>query len=201
LVALMACSDSTANDSGEARVFMSASASLGAAAANIVSSELGVLNVSQIDSMFVRITAVSALRQDADTSDSSGGWVTIQLADSGGKRINLLKLPKVGVDSIKLAQGSLKAGTYKNIRLIFDSAATSITLKEDVTVGNFNFLKNTPYSLRVPSGVIKVPAAGFTISEDSLSTINLVFEPGTSVQTIVATGSGKLQINPVLHRR
>lgn len=205
LLALAACGDSTGSNSGQARVFLSASSSASSTvegpSANFAANEMGVLTVSQIDSMFVRITAISALRQDADTAESSDGWVTIQLADSGGKRINLLKLPREGVDSITLARSDLKAGTYKNIRLVFDSAAATITLKQDVTVGNFAFLKATQYPLRIPSGVIKIPAASFKVSNDALSAVNLVFDTNTSVGTIVATGSGKLQMNPVLRTR
>lgn len=204
-IGLAACGDSTGSSSGQARVYLStsstASSTVEGPAANFAANEMGVLTLSQIDSMFVRITAISALRQDADTAESSDGWVTIQLADSGGKRINLLKLPREGVDSITLARGDLKAGTYKNVRLVFDSAAATITLKQDVTVGNFAFLKNTTYPLRIPSGVIKIPAASFKVSNDSLSGVNLVFDANTSVGTIVATGSGKLQMNPVLHTR
>lgn len=203
-VALGACDDATGgDDTGHARIFMSTTnIANGAAevAANSVG-ELGSLRVSQIDSLFVRITSVSALRASADTADSSGGWVTIQLADSGGKRINLLKLPAMGGDSISLARADLAAGTYKNIRLTFDSASAIVVLKENATVGNHDFLKATAYPLRVPSGVLKVPTAGFVISEDSTSAVTLIFDAGTSVERITATGSGRLQMSPVIHKR
>lgn len=203
-VAIGACDDATGgDDTGQARVFMSA-ANLAGGAAEVAANatgEMGSLRVSQIDSMFVRITGVSALRSNADTSETSGGWVSIQLADSGGKRINLLRLPAMGGDSMSLARGELEPGTYKNIRLTFDSASASVMLKEDVTVGNHVFLKSTLYPLRVPSGVIKIPTAGFVISEDSTSGVNLVFDAGTSVDRITATGSGRLQMSPVIHKR
>jgi hypothetical protein len=170
------------------------------AATVLMSSLLGTLSVDQVDSLFVRVTSISALRADKDTSDAAGGWVTIQLADSGGKRINLLKLPVAGEDSISLARGELAAGTYKNIRLQFDSAAATIVLKEDVTVGAHSFNADTTYSLRIPSGVLKTSAT-FTIASDSLSGVNLVFNPEASVGNIIATGSGKLQMSPVIHKR
>lgn len=203
-VAVGACDDATGGgDTGQARIFMSTTNLAGGAAevAANATGAMGSLRVSQIDSMFVRITGVSALRSNADTADAAGGWVTIQLADSGGKRINLLRLPAMGGDSISLARGELAPGTYKNIRLTFDSASASVVLKENVTVGNHEFLKATLYPLRVPSGVIKIPTAGFVISEGSASGITLVFDAGTSVDRITATGSGKLQMSPVIHRR
>lgn len=199
-LSVAACSDTTGSDGrGQLRVFLSEESNSNLMSSVLASSQ-GDLTVGQIDSMFVRVTAISALRTSADTSDSSGGWVTIQLADSGGKRINLLKLPTEGQDSISLARGELEAGTYKNIRLQFDSASSVIVLKAAVTVGNHAFTAGTVYPLRVPSGVIKT-SASFTISEDSLSNVTLVFDEGASVGTIVATGSGKLQMNPVLKKR
>jgi len=200
-ILLAACNDSTGSgNTGQVRVFMSAAQSAQSVSEPaFVANSMGTLSVSQVDSMFVRVTAVSALRQDSDTSESSGGWVTIQLADSGGKRINLLKLPQQGLDSISLARGELTAGTYKNIRLQFDPASATIRLKQNATVGNFDFTAGTVYPLEIPSGVIKIPAASLRVSADSLTAVNLVFDVNTSVANIVATGSGTLKISPVIH--
>ncbi|HEX6559745.1 MAG TPA: DUF4382 domain-containing protein, partial [Longimicrobiales bacterium] len=204
VLALSACSDATGTgNTGQARVSMSmagqgAALRVDHAVGDYVANALGALTVSQIDSMFVRVTSVSALRASADTAESSGGWVLLQLTDSGGKRINLLQLPRQGTDSIGLAAGALTTGNYKNIRLQFDSASAVIRLNQDVTVGGVVFTKGTAYSLRVPSGILKIPAAGFTVAADSLSTVNLVFDSNASVGTITATGSGVLSINPVI---
>ena len=195
-----ACGDSTGNDNtGRARVFLSASNSGPAAvmslSADYVDGTMGALSPDNVDSLFVRLTAISLLRIADDTADGSGGWNTIQLADSGLKRINVLNLPNE--DSVLLAAGDLEAGTYKNLRLEFDSA--SITLKNDMRVGNHDFQKGTAYTLRVPSGVIKVPLSKFTVGEDSVSTLNMEFRSQPSIANIVATGAGVLQMTPVLH--
>lgn len=209
-----ACSDSTGSgDTGQARIYMSRSSDFAAATADgaalnyVASSMGGFVSLSQVDSLFVKIISISAQRwqgadtakSEADTAKANGSWVTIQLADSGGKRISLLKLPSEGHDSISLARGDLQPGTYKNIRLQFDSAM--IVLKEDLRVGNFDFQKGTVYPLGVPSGVIKVPTASFQISADSLSTVKLLFSAESSVAKITATGAGKLQISPVIHSK
>lgn len=214
VIAAGACSDTTGNgDTGQARVYMSRSSDFAAAAVegaamNYVASSMGgFVALSQVDSLFVKITSISAQRwqgadtakSEADTSKANGSWVAIQLADSGGKRISLLKLPSEGQDSIPLARGELQPGTYKNIRLQFDSAI--IVLKEDLRIGTFNFQKGTVYPLRVPSGVIKIPTASFQISADSLSTVKLLFGAESSVAKITATGAGALQISPVIHTR
>jgi hypothetical protein len=193
-----ACEDSTGgDDTGQLRVFMTSQST---AASEIAANSIGPIATSQIDSMYIRITSISALRTSADTSENSGGWVTVALADSGGKRINLLRLPVAGQDSISLARGELEAGTYKNIRLQFDSAASFIRLKQTLTVGNTTFTAGTSYPLRIPSNVLKT-SASFTIAEDSLTSVNLVFNTDASVGNITATGSGQLILSPVIHKR
>ena len=150
-----ACDDSMGGDAtGQLRVFMTAQNS---SAAEIAANSIGPIATSQIDSMYIRITSISALRTSADTSENSGGWVTVALADSGGKRINLLRLPVAGQDSISLARGELEAGTYKNIRLQFDSASSFIRLKQTLTVGN------TTYTGRLDGNSIK--GSGWTATK------------------------------------
>jgi hypothetical protein len=201
--AVGACDDTTGGDNtGRADVFMAKAAVSSAAAvyaADYVASSMGIINLSQIDSLYFTVTSVSALKQSADTSENSGGWETIQLADSGGRRINLMNLSPT--DSIRLARGDIEAGTYKNIRLTFDSITGRVILNEDVTVGTQTFLAGTAYPLRVPSGILKIQGVTFTVAEDSLSKVNLVFDAAQSVDRIVATGSGVLQISPVIHKR
>ena len=203
--ALAACDDATGgDDTGRAEIFMSRTSVANAAteyAANYVAGLTGVLSIGQVDSLFVRVTSVSALHMGSDTSESSGGWETIELADSGGKRINLMGLPAAAADSVKLARGDIAAGTYKNIRLGFDSAAATIVLKDDVTVGGHTFTKGTSYPLRIPSGRLKIAGMTFTVGEDSASAVTLVFDAANSVNKVTATGSGKLQISPVIHKK
>ena len=195
-----ACGDSTGTDNtGQARVFMSASgtaaSAIMSASVDYTANSMGAVSLDDIDSLFVRLTAISLLRQGEDSADASGGWVTIALADSGGKRINVLNLPDE--DSVLLAKGALEAGSYKNLRLQFDSA--SIVLKNEVRVGAHTFQKDSAYTLRVPSGVVKVPLTKFTVGADSVSSLNFEFREQPSIANIVATGSGVLQMTPVLH--
>lgn len=201
VIVTAACDDSTGgDDTGQLRVFMTANASAAAVSDVIAASSFGQVSTDQIDSMYIRITGISALRATADTADASGGWVMVELADSGGRRLNLLNLPVAGQDSISLARGELEAGTYKNIRLTFDEASSIIVLSEDVTVGNTTYEAGTAYPLRIPSNVIKTSAT-FTIAENSLSSVNLVFSTDASVANITSTGSGQLIMNPVIHKR
>jgi hypothetical protein len=47
---------------------------------------------------------------------------------------------------------------------------------------------------------VKIPMAGFTISEDEAADVVLVFDPAASVQTVNATQSFII-MSPVLHVR
>jgi hypothetical protein len=44
-----------------------------------------------------------------------------------------------------------------------------------------------------------LPLARFTIGVDAVSTLNLEFREQPSIANITATGSGVLQMSPVLH--
>jgi hypothetical protein len=193
-----ACADSTGNDTGQARVFMSvsgdAAAAVAAAPVVYLDGAMQSLVLDNVDSLFVRVTGVSVLRSDDDPEGTSG-WVYLELEESAYKLINVLNL--TNDDTLLIAEGALEAGDYHNLRLEFDSAA--IVLASDQTVGSFPFLGGTVYPLQVPSGVVKLPLASFTIGVDAVSTLNLEFREQPSIANITATGSGVLQMSPVLH--
>lgn len=198
LPATMATACDDASNTGQARVFLSVtdemSASVATASLDYVANTQP-LTLEAVDSLFLRVTSVALLPQGGDSNAVSASWIEVQAADSAGKMINVLKLTEE--DSLLLAKGDLPAGDYHNMRLFFDSA--TIVLKEDVTVGGHLFEQGTVYPLRVPSGVVKVPLAKFTVGADSVSTLNLELRERPSVANVVATGSGVLQLTPVLH--
>lgn len=192
--AFSACSDSS-GPQGEARVYMTKSAAT-SADANFISSEMGAVPLSAVDSINIVLTSIQAV----STSDSAGG-VTINLSGSGTRNINLLKLSTLGSDSTLLARGDLAPGTYNSVRLRFSSA--TITLKQAVTVGTASFAPGT-YDLTVPSGLqsgIKIAGGSFTVADNASTSITLSFDPSATVGTIVATGSNKLMMSPVINVR
>jgi hypothetical protein len=157
---------------------------------------MGSVPLSAIDSINVTLTSIEAIN-----ANDSTGFVSIPLQGTGTHSVNLLKLGTLGSDSTMLARGELTAGTYNNIRLRFDTA--TITLNQTVLVGNVTYAAGT-YSLTVPSGLssgIKVQGASFTVSEDATTSVTLSFDPATTAGTIVATGSNKLMMSPVMHVR
>ncbi len=153
-----------------------------------------------MESIIVTITGVQALLRGED--EDGGGWVYLDLTQAA-QEIDLLALPESGAE---IANGSLTAGSYGNIRIFYEDPA-SINLAADVSVGPSDFLIiNNPHDLRIPSGPqtgIKIPTASFEVNETTgettaETTLTIEFYAALSVQTVTATGSGVLMMSPVL---
>ncbi|MDQ3555617.1 MAG: DUF4382 domain-containing protein [Gemmatimonadota bacterium] len=159
----------------------------------------GNVSLSAVSSINVTITQVQALPANGDTANENK-WVSLDVSTSGA--VNLLALPAAAEIGIQLARGDLPAGSYGNLRLRYSEA--TITLKEDVTVGGFTYAKNKAHPLTVSSGAqtgIKIPTAGFTVTEDSAAAVTVVFDGSASVQGIQAAGPTGIRMTPVLTSR
>jgi hypothetical protein len=202
-VSVVACGDSTGpGDQAQFNVRFAADMSGALASAADGDAAAAVLSVASVDSINVTLTGVDAI-------SSAGGesYVSLPLsATATSGRINLLALPTdLGgtTTGILLSQGSVPAGTYTGVRLRYDVATASITLNQQVTVGQHTFAPGT-YTLDVPSGAqtgIKVPFGTLTLGSDATADVVLTFDAGATIQNVIATGSGKLMISPVLHVR
>jgi hypothetical protein len=190
---LAACEDSS--DRGDVSVFMSRG-TVAAAAVELSGSVAGSIPLTSVDSINVRLTAIEAFPTNDSTDIAS-----IDLTTQGARVFNLLNLPALATDSVLIGRDGIAVGTYNNIRLRFDSA--TITLNQPVTVGNVTYPAGT-HELTIPSGLssgIKVQGATLTITDDAVASINLAFDPTTTVGNIVATGANKLMMSPVIHAR
>lgn len=206
---LAACDSSTGPDGGAATVFMARSSTTSAAEAGSTNSSAdevngaGPITLSMVDSVMVRVTAVEVARAGTDTASGSS-WTRLSLEGEGGKRINLLALPREGSDSVKIARGDLAAGTYNHIRLIVDDSDARITLNTDVTAGVTSRITKGSYALRLPSAAqsgLKLQTGSFTVSEDVSAGVTLVFDAASSIGNITVTGNGTFQMSPVLRSR
>ena len=201
--ALAACDTMGPSSSGQARVYLASSVSSSAniPGSDFIADEAGPLTLAAIDSLWVTITAVEAVKAGGDST--SGGWQTIQLDSGSLSRINLMALPTEGADSMRLARGELKAGTYDHIRLRIADSAT-IVLKQDVAFGGGNMIAKGSYPLRIPSGQqngLKIKTASFVVGDDSTKAVTLVFDGANSLGNVILTGNGRLQMSPVLRAR
>jgi hypothetical protein len=149
----------------------------------------GNVGLDAVGSVEVTLTRVEALPQGA-VNGADGAWVVIELG--APVTLDLMDLPTAAEDAIKLPKGELAAGTYFNLRLFVSDA--TITFSEDVTVGGgpaeVTYVADTPYPLRIASPLdtrLLVPTGTFVVTEGESTEIDLIFDLGASVRSIVAT--------------
>lgn len=171
------------------------------------------LSLSAVRSILVHVTGVAALPLGND-SVKDNDWVHLNATPVW---LNLLALPTKADSGIQVMRGTLPAGTYGHLRLLFDSA--TIKFAQTVTLGHGNnvrtFKADSTYPLFIggfgmPSdsasdkddddanhfGIV-VPATTFTVARDSSATITIVFNPSQSLQRVLVTGKG-LRFVPVI---
>lgn len=167
----------------------------------------GRISLGDVKAIDVTITQVQALPTGAN-ENAEGGWVSLAVV-SGGK-VNLLALPSQAGSAIQLARGTLPAGEYRNLRLLFTDGAT-ITFARDVTAGGgaaaVTYRANTAYPLDIPGASksgIKVPLGAFTVPPTGGATIDVTFSGPATVGSVepnvVATPHG-VKMTPVLVAR
>jgi hypothetical protein len=206
LVAGAAACDSTGpTRTGEVTVALSTSGAFGTLAygdvdVTLESGATGNVSLSIVESILVTVTRVDVMGPTGD-EEGTRGWVSLNLVTPAP--FNLLQLPSELGDGMLLARGELEAGAYSNVRLFVENA--TITFSSDVTIGGGpqarTYAAGEPHALRIPSATqtgVKIPMAGFTISEDEAADVVLVFDPAASVQTVNATQSFII-MSPVLN--
>ncbi|HSJ10196.1 MAG TPA: DUF4382 domain-containing protein [Longimicrobiales bacterium] len=208
---LGACDGTGPGDSGEMDVRLSSAAVAGGSVSSVLgesAGSMGSIALEAVDSIHIELTGIDAIR----SVDGEESIVRLNLREEGTQRINLLAIPTVppGADdldddswTVTLARGDVPAGTYNGVRLRYEVASATVTLNRSVTVGQHTFEAGT-HVLEIPSGAqtgIKIPFQSVVIGDDLEADVLLTFEPGTTVQNVVATGSGKLMMPPVLKAR
>ncbi|CAN5669754.1 hypothetical protein BH23GEM6_BH23GEM6_26110 [soil metagenome] len=197
-----ACENS-AGPGGETTILMSRSASTSLSSEALFSftgdASLASVPLSSVASIEVVISRVDALPANLD-ENSEAAWVSLDV--SGGGSLDLMKLSEAGV---VLARGDLDAGDYRSVRLMVSSA--TITFNQSVTVGGSpnarTYAADVAHTLTIPSAAqtgIKVPTAGFSVSETTGDEVTVVFDASASVQSIQALPTG-VQMSPVLTAR
>jgi hypothetical protein len=128
--------------------------------------------------------------------------------------------PGVDADWVKIpvdpSVGTLAAGTYDHVRILFDQA--TITLTQTLTLGNGSNVQTyeagTPYPLYIGGfglpddctqqqaedgnhfGIV-IPATTFTVTGTAGETVSIAFDPNASVKRVLVTGHG-LRLAPVI---
>lgn len=195
-VALAACDGGTGPDHA-ARLDVRLAGGIGASQL-MDGAGMPPLSLEAVDSIVVDLTAVEAARLE----EGEERWVRLDLAGAAAGRLDLLRLP-AGEEGIQLARGDVEAGTYTSVRLRYDAATARIVLNRAVTVGQQTYAAGS-YGLQVPSGEqngIRIQLQNLVVQEDQEADVVLLFDAAATVPHVVATGSGKLLLTPVLRAR
>ena len=172
------------------------------------------LALTDIKSILIRFTGLAALPiLDTDTAGEIQ-WVTFQAAHVVA--VNLLALPTDTAHALILQRGTLPSGSYGHLRLLFDQA--SITFANTVTLqkgdSTRTFFADSTYPLFIggfPNDTIMtakdaddanhfgifVRNMTLTVGKDTASTVDVVFDPGATVQRVFVTGKG-IRLVPVI---
>jgi hypothetical protein len=221
-----ACSDATGSSAGmgsvavtmqqvSAPVLQTADAFLSPAGA------MGKVDKAKVDSLFVWITRVGFLPQDSTDADSTDADSTAADSTDDGNdddyypwiwldldsvvRIDLMALPAETDSAVVIAEGAVPAGDYRKLRMIVADA--NVYFNEMVTVGNADFDMDVEHRVDVPSGAqsgLKTDVS-FTVEADTVTAqplgVNVLFDPNLTFNNVIATGSGRVKLTPVLKSR
>ena len=200
---VLGCSDGTGlGDPAPISVNLQQASSAAAAPALLVMSPqgaTGVIGLSDVDSLDVRVTSVAVLPVASEKdSASNAAWQTVQVVGNG--LLNLLKLPTSTQGAFVLASDSVPSGQYSQVRFFLENM--TMWLNRQIQVGQILFQPNTPYTVTMPSGSetgLKTRAQ-FTIP-DGGGSVDLVFDGTATLANLTLTGTGAVIMAPVLRQK
>ena len=198
-LALGACSDSLSLDAAGtvAMTLQRADSSL-AFPAPQSETETRSVSPDTVSSFKVTITSIQCLHAQGDSN--AGQWSTVQLR--APITINLMALPSQQDSALVFARGQLEAGSYARVR--FTVANPTIRFKGNVGFGLGGMLQgNTDYSVELAGSdpTTIEAAAAFSVSSDSQSSLALVFDQQSTLNTVTFDGSGAVSLAAVIEAR
>ena len=179
-----------------ARITLQQSLPVSAAAFSNGEPTFGSIDVALVAALRVTITEIEVLRLgEDDADDTNPAWTRLELTDP--VELDFLALPLEGESPLVIASGELPLGSYGHVRLFVSS--TGVEFASEVNVGPQTFYPATLYEVEIPSGEqtgIKTNLR-FDVTEDP-GDVGLVFDPEATFLNVVATGSGKVKLTPVV---
>jgi hypothetical protein len=195
-------SGGTGSDRPTGNALLALSRTTGPSLAQAVAySLMGNVPADAIASLSVTVTGLELIRDDGGEEDGNDeeGWLAFPL--DAPATIDLLALP-TDPNSPLTVPVVIEAGRYVNLRLVTSDA--TITFSQAFTIGGGpvarTYEPGTAYTLRIvgePGGRLMVPGYQFTVAPEGTTELDLVFEEGTSVRSVVATPNF-VQMAPVL---
>lgn len=196
-MSVAACGDAAGpGGTGEMAVVLQESGTSSGLLASVVGGEAsGDVPLSAVAAVEITLERVEALPVTGE-EEEEGAWVSLAIEGDPAPTVDLVDLSTSG--GLTVARGDVPAGAYTNVRLFFSEA--TITLDEAVSVDGASLEAGT-YDLFIPSGMqtgVKIPLAGFELTEGESETVVLEIDTSASIQTVVyAPGQGFI-MNSVL---
>lgn len=148
-----------------------------------------------VEDLDVTITAVQALpAQFLDRPNPERYWETMTL--SAPVTVNLLSLPFEDDGGVELFDGDLEPGAYVRLRLLVSEIEMS--LAAPLTIGRHSFPAGEPLQVSLDDPWVRIPGAFFTVADDSTTTVNVFFDPATTIGRLEVAPNGQLRFVPVM---
>jgi hypothetical protein len=148
-----------------------------------------------VEDLSVTVTAVQALpAQYLDRPNPERFWETMTLA--APVTVNLLTLPTEENGGVELFDGDLPPGAYVRLRLLVSEIA--MTLAAPLTLGGHTFPAGEPLAVSLEDPWVRIPGAFFTVADDETTTVDVFFDPGSTIGRLVVTPDGQLRFVPVM---
>ena len=215
-----ACGEVAGIDDGMGEVQVTLQEATAEALFNVVAADFvsapeataGRVDRNNVRSLDVTVDGIQILPYCEDAGEQLGDgqcedlWETFDL-DGATFELNLLALPSEDEDPISLGVATVPVGEYHKIRLFVSRA--EVTFKADITVGHSTFLA---YDEENPETVhpVEISSAQNTgikadidlvVEDGAEGEVGLLFDAEATFRNVIATGSGRVKMPPVLKAR
>lgn len=200
-----ACSDTTGPGVGQASVVLT-----GDVAANVVgegiSLSLGDVPETAVGNLFLTITRIDlhlvgvddegaegeGTGGEGEASGSQSGWISLDPALVAP--LDILTLSTAGV---QIADGTVTAGRYNQVRFFFDTSELVLTEAIDV---NGTIVDPGTYDVNIPSAAqsgLKLNLSNVEVGDGETETVAIELGLGATIGNLIWNANG-FQLNPVL---
>lgn len=177
----------------------------------------GRVDRALVRSLEITVNGIEVLPYCEDAGEHLGDgqcedlWETLDLGDETFD-LDLLALPSEDEDAISLGVGTVPVGEYHKIRLFVSRA--EVTFLEDISVGQSTFLAfDAADEYIVDSAAtwivhpVEIPSAQSTgikadidlvVEDGADGEVGLLFDAEATFRNVIATGSGRVKMPPVL---
>jgi hypothetical protein len=212
-VSLVGCSGSDISSDPTAathdvRVTLQVASPAVAEAGGVSAAPTAKVTLDAVASLTFTVTALQLPQRCAESEDTvesecdGGGWLSLTLTNA--TPLDFMALPPEGESPVIIGAGTVPEGEYDRVRIFV--ADEEIVFLESFTVGQVTYEADVEYEVEIPSGDntgIKTDLAVTVQADDegNVQDVALLFDSEATFNGVVATGSGRIKLPPVLKTR